>query len=190
MGYLREAERGVLSEEFAYTHGRYRCWVSLGVTHWLVPGASLAGHVAGIAAGLLHIYVPQACECAALCCAALRSPAAARAPACSSPRPAAASLLARPGLLAAGWTGRTPAAAGGGSILAVSCSFRRCHAGLELWRRVTGRQPPMRLQAGTLQRHRTRWWRDLLGHLVVGAGTVAVVLMRRRALERAAIVVR
>ncbi|GAB4819441.1 hypothetical protein N2152v2_006487 [Parachlorella kessleri] len=113
VGYLREAERGpYVDEEFPYTHGRYRCWLSLGVTHWLVPGASLAGHVSGIAAGLLTIYVPQA------------------------------------------WT--------------------------QLWRRATGRRPPMQLQAGVLQRHRTRWWKDLLGHLVVGGGTVAIILLRRR----------
>ena len=67
VGYLREAERGpYVDEEFPYTHGRYRCWLSLGVTHWLVPNASLAGHVSGIAAGLLTIYLPQACESSCL----------------------------------------------------------------------------------------------------------------------------
>ncbi len=63
VGYLREAERGpFIEEEYPYVHGRYRCWLSLGVSHWLVPNASLAGHVSGIAAGLLMIYLPQACE--------------------------------------------------------------------------------------------------------------------------------
>lgn len=190
-GYLREADRGgLVEEEYPYTHGRYRCWLQLGVTHFLVPQASLAGHVSGIAAGLLLVYAPQACECgrarrahvhvhahspgghAARRCAGLwvvrRSRNEPRCVLCAPSEPAQTQLSAS--------TCELP--------LPMACVKRACpllsaRAGAALWRRLTGRQPPMRLRAGSLVRHRTRWWKDLLGHLVIGAGTVGVIVMRR-----------
>ena len=38
---------------------KFYCWLTLAVNQLLVPQASLAGHLCGIAAGLLHIYIPK-----------------------------------------------------------------------------------------------------------------------------------
>lgn len=194
VGYLREAERTEVPEEFSYTHGRYRCWVSLGVTHFLVPDASLAAHVAGILAGLLHIYTPRACECPE---SSGRSRGEVGGKRCASEVVAASFERAgltfnreeegqqqnTGGALSACRTKRQLEVFAG--LIRVPLPPASPRAGLALWRQLTGRQPPMRLQAGMLQRHRGRWWWDALGHALVGGAAIALVLMRRRSLARA-----
>lgn len=39
---------------------KYACWASLTVTAWLVPRASLRGHVCGVLSGLVLVFVPHA----------------------------------------------------------------------------------------------------------------------------------
>jgi rhomboid domain-containing protein 1 len=57
---MREADlaasRIAPSEEFALTGGRLAAWPSLMMSQFLVPGASLVGHLCGLAAGVLHVY--------------------------------------------------------------------------------------------------------------------------------------
>lgn len=59
-GYMREADLAVArvtpSEEFVLAAGRLAAWPSLLLSHYLLPAASLPGHVCGIATGVLHIY--------------------------------------------------------------------------------------------------------------------------------------
>ena len=63
VGYLREVGIAHVDDMYPYFRGRYHCWFNLALSHWLIPKANLAGHVSGIGAGLLTIYLPQACEC-------------------------------------------------------------------------------------------------------------------------------
>lgn len=39
---------------------KFSCWATLAVTQLLVPKASLTGHLCGIVAGLIHVYIPKA----------------------------------------------------------------------------------------------------------------------------------
>lgn len=39
---------------------KFSCWASLAVTQYLVPQASFTGHLCGLLAGLLHVYIPKA----------------------------------------------------------------------------------------------------------------------------------
>ncbi|DBB01243.1 TPA: hypothetical protein ACH3X1_001113 [Trebouxia sp. C0004] len=39
---------------------KFSCWISLAVTQILVPQASFTGHLCGVLAGLLHVYIPKA----------------------------------------------------------------------------------------------------------------------------------
>lgn len=61
---MREAElaraRLAVPEEFQLTAGRLGAWPSLIMSHWLVPTASLPGHLCGVAAGLAHVYGARA----------------------------------------------------------------------------------------------------------------------------------
>jgi hypothetical protein len=63
-GYMREADMAVAAmevpEEFVLTAGRLGAWPSLLLSHALVPNASLAGHLCGAAAGVLHVYAARA----------------------------------------------------------------------------------------------------------------------------------
>ena len=63
-GYMREADLAVaqveVPEEFVLTAGRLGAWPSLLLSHALVPNASLAGHLCGVAAGVLHMYAARA----------------------------------------------------------------------------------------------------------------------------------
>ncbi|KAL4451698.1 hypothetical protein ABPG75_007360 [Micractinium tetrahymenae] len=59
-GYMREADlaaaRVAPSEEFLLTAGRLSAWPALLLSHYLLPAASLPGHLCGIATGVLHVY--------------------------------------------------------------------------------------------------------------------------------------
>ena len=39
---------------------KFSCWISLAVTQILVPQASFTGHLCGVLAGLMHVYIPKA----------------------------------------------------------------------------------------------------------------------------------
>ncbi len=39
---------------------KFSCWISLAVTQFLVPQASFTGHLCGVLAGLMHVYIPKA----------------------------------------------------------------------------------------------------------------------------------
>ncbi|DBA96327.1 TPA: hypothetical protein ACH3X3_002504 [Trebouxia sp. C0006] len=39
---------------------KFSCWISLAVTQFLVPQASFTGHLCGVLAGLVHVYIPKA----------------------------------------------------------------------------------------------------------------------------------
>lgn len=41
---------------------KFSCWASLAVTQFLVPEASFTGHLCGVLAGLLHVYIPKAVQ--------------------------------------------------------------------------------------------------------------------------------
>lgn len=62
-GYMREADlaraRVPIPEEFMLTAGRLGAWPSLIMAHYLVPAASLPGHLCGIAAGVLQVYAAR-----------------------------------------------------------------------------------------------------------------------------------
>lgn len=57
---MREADlaaaRVAPSEEFVLAAGRLAAWPSLLLAHYLLPAASLPGHLCGIATGVLHVY--------------------------------------------------------------------------------------------------------------------------------------
>ena len=39
---------------------KFSCWISLAVSQILVPQASFTGHLCGVLAGLMHVYIPKA----------------------------------------------------------------------------------------------------------------------------------
>ncbi|KAL0047259.1 hypothetical protein WJX82_011023 [Trebouxia sp. C0006] len=41
---------------------KFSCWISLAVTQFLVPQASFTGHLCGVLAGLVHVYIPKAVQ--------------------------------------------------------------------------------------------------------------------------------
>jgi len=59
---MRGGRVSLLGISGLYMPAKFSCWASLAVTQFLVPQASFTGHLCGVLAGLLHVYIPKAGE--------------------------------------------------------------------------------------------------------------------------------